>query len=160
MLANGVVVTQQFIAAQHQFAKVHHTLALALFFVKLVDLDFFTGLRVFGHDRSRAQSVFFAAADKPLNLFGGPALVVNTKLLVQPLDGRQLVLGVENLKRLRQTRQFVMRAQQPVAQAVKGANPHAAHIHGNMDDRRVIISLAALLVKVTAKTPAGDTSPD
>ena len=51
-------------------------------------------------------------------------------LFAQSLDGRQLVLGVEYLKGLRQIGHLVMCAQEPIAQAMEGANPHAPHIHG------------------------------
>jgi hypothetical protein len=55
-------------------------------------------------------------------------LVVDVERLQQALDRRQLVGGIEDLERLRQARVAVMRAQQPVAQAVEGADPHAARV--------------------------------
>ena len=130
MLANRVVVAQQLIRAQHELAKVHHAFALALVFVKLVDLDLFAGVGILRRHRAGSQAIFLAAGDEPLGLLGREALIVDAELFVQPLDGGQLVLGVQNLKGLRQVRQFPVGAQQAVAQAVKGANPHAMHIDG------------------------------
>ncbi len=39
-------------------------------------------------------------------------------------------MRVQNLERLRQVGQFVMRAQKAVAQAMERANPHATHVQG------------------------------
>ena len=72
---------------------------------------------------------FFATANEPLQLLGWKALFVHIELFHQALDRRELVLRVQNLKALRQIRHFVMRPQEAVAQAMKGANPHAAHVH-------------------------------
>ena len=46
---------------------------------------------------------------------------------ITPLDRRELVLRVEDLEALRQGGQLPVRAQEAVAQAVEGADPHAAH---------------------------------
>jgi hypothetical protein len=81
-------------------------------------------------DVAGAQAVFLAAGDEPLRLLGREALVVDVVLLHQPLDGRQLVLRVQDLEALRQVGQLVVRAQEAVAQAVEGADPHAAHVDG------------------------------
>jgi hypothetical protein len=48
--------------------------------------------------------------------------------LARALDQRLLVAGIEDLEELRQARVAVMRAQQPVAQAVERAHPHAARV--------------------------------
>ena len=101
-----------------------------MLFIQRIDFDFFAGLRVVRLDSTGAQALFLAVADKPLGLFGGVLLVVNVELLHQAFDGAELVLGVQNLERLRQIRQLVMRPQQTVAQAVEGANPHATHVDG------------------------------
>ena len=129
MLANGVVVAQQLIAAQHQFAKVHHTFALALVFVELVHLDLLAGVRVAGDHVFGTQPLLFATRNEPHQLLGRKALIVNLELLAQPLDGGELILGIQNLKSLGQPCRLVVCPQEAVAQAVEGANPHAAHIH-------------------------------
>ena len=92
--AHALVVAQQLIRAQQQLAKVHNAFALALVFVKLVNLYFFSGVRVLGGHSIGAQAVFFAARNKPLQLLGWKALLIHSKLLAQPFDGRQLVLGI------------------------------------------------------------------
>ena len=48
----------------------------------------------------------------------------------QALDRGELVLRVEDLELARQPGLAVVRAQQAVAQAVEGADPHAARVHG------------------------------
>ena len=129
MFANRVVVAQQFIGAQHELAKIDNAFALTLVFVELVDLHLFAGVRVLRCHPIGAQAIFLATRNEPLSLLGREPLVVNAELFVQPLDGRQLVLGVQNLEGLRQVRQFPVGAQQAVAQAMESANPHAMHIH-------------------------------
>ena len=128
VLAYRVVVAQHLVAAQHQLTKIHHALALALLFIELVNRHLAPGLFVLQLNLMGAQAVFLAAANKPLHLLLRKALVVQRELLVQALDGGELVLRVENLKTLRQVGSFGMCAQKPVAQAVEGADPHAAHI--------------------------------
>ena len=46
MFTDRVVITQKFIGAQHQLAKINHALALALGFVEFIQLYFFTGVWV------------------------------------------------------------------------------------------------------------------
>ena len=87
VLADRVVVAQHLITAQHQFPKIHHPLALALLFIKLVNRHLAAGFLVTHFDLVGSQPVFLAATDEPLHLFLGKALVVQRKLLVQALDG-------------------------------------------------------------------------
>ena len=124
------VVAQQLVGAQHQLAEVDHALALALLLVELVDLDLLARVRVIGHHVAGAHALFLAAGNEVLQLLGREALVVHVELLAQALDGRQLVLRVQDLEGGRQLRRLVVGAQQPVAQAVEGAYPHAAHVVG------------------------------
>ena len=129
MLAQGLVIPQQLITAQHQLTEIHHAFALALVFVQLVKLDLLARLRVAHHHIFGTLSFLFATGDEPLHLLGRKAFIIDIELFEQALDCRQLVLCVQNLKCLRQIRQLPMRPQKPVAQAVERANPHAAHIH-------------------------------
>ena len=86
---------------------------------------------MFGHQHiAGALAFFFAAGNEILQLLRHKALGVDVVLLAQALDGGELVLRVQNLEGLRQARRLVVRAQQAVAQAVEGANPHPAHAHG------------------------------
>jgi hypothetical protein len=76
------------------------------------------------------MSVFFATGNEPLQLLGWKTLIVDTVLFAQTLDGRQLILRVQNLESLWQIGHFVMGPQKPVAQAMKCADPHAPNIDG------------------------------
>ena len=128
VLADRRVVPQQLVAAQDELAKIHHALALALVFIELVNLDLTACLFVTRLHRSGAQALLLASANEVLRLLGRKALVVHVVGLHQALDCTELVLRVQNLKPLRQIGQLVVRPQKPVAQAVKGADPHAAHV--------------------------------
>ena len=55
-----------------------------------------------------ALSVFFATRNEPLQLLGWKALVVHAMLFAKTLDGRQLVLRVQNLEGLGQVGHLVM----------------------------------------------------
>ena len=130
MLAHGIVITQQLVGAQHQLAKIHHAFALALVFIQLIDLDLLAAVRIMRRHIAGAHAFFFAVGNEVRQLLGRKALIVDIELLAKPLDGRELILRVENLECLRQPRQFVMCAQKAIAQSVERTNPHAAHIHG------------------------------
>ena len=110
VLADGVVVAQQFVRAQHQLAKVHHAFALALFFVQLVDLDLLARIAVMRGHIAGAHAFFLAVGNEVGQLLGRKTLVVHVVLLAQALDGRELVLRVEDLERLRQACRLVVRA--------------------------------------------------
>ena len=141
MLAHRVLVAQQLVAAQHQLAEVDHALALALGLVELVEIDLAPLILVARAHLVRAQSVLLAAGDEPLQLLRGIALLVDLVLLAQALDRAELVLHVEDLEALRQVGQLPVRAQQPMAQAVEGADPHAAHIdrqHGRQAGQHLL----------------------
>jgi hypothetical protein len=86
-------------------------------------------------------------------------LVIDVEVLEQALDRRQLVRRIENLELRGQAGLAVVSAQEAVAKAVKGPDPHAAGIDRQHAARRACISLAALLVKVTARMPCGPTWP-
>ena len=129
VLAHRLKVAQHLVAAQHQLTKIHHAFALALFFVQRVQLDLLARLVVAHLHITGPLPIFLAAADEVLNLLGRIALVVYLELLAQALDGRELVLRVQNLKCGGQTRQLVVGTQKAVAQTVKGADPHATHVH-------------------------------
>ena len=130
VLAQGRVVAQQLVRAQQQFGKINHALALALVFVKLVQLDLFARIWVVRGHIFGAQAVFFATGKKPAQLLGRVALGIHVEGLAQPLDGRELVLHIQNLKRGWQPGGLVVRPQQAIAQAMKSAHPHAAQADG------------------------------
>ncbi len=129
VLAQRVVVAQQFVGAQHQLGEVDHALALALVFVGLVDLDQLARMLVAHLDILRPTTVFLRAGDEPADLLGGEAVLVELHRLDDALDGALRILHVEDLEALRQRGQLPVRAQEAVAQAVEGADPHPAHVH-------------------------------
>ena len=129
MLAHRRVVSQQLVAAQHQLTEIDHAFALALLFIERINFGFFAAFLVVHSYVFGALAVFFAGSDEPHQLLGWKAFVVHIELLAQALDGRQLVLRVENLKALRQVGHLVMRTQEAVTQAMESAYPHAAHVH-------------------------------
>ena len=100
-----------------------------MLFVQLVDIDLASGLFVAHLHHIGAQTVFLAATDKPLHLFGREPLVVDIVLLAQAFDGAQLVLRIQYLKGLGQIGQLVVGPQEAIAQTVEGAYPHTAHVH-------------------------------
>ena len=141
MLAHQRVIAQNLVTAQHQLAKIDHTLALALVFVQLVNLGLFAAFGVAHRHVLRAHALFLATANEPLHLLGRKLFIVDVELLVEPLDGRKLVLHIQNLERLRQVRRLVMRPQKAVAQPVEGTDPHAAHVqrqHGRQARRHFL----------------------
>ena len=79
-------------------------------------------------DLRRAPAFILGRRHEPLHLARGKAFLVHVERLQQSLDERELVLGVEDLKRLWQSGFPVVRAQQAVAQAVEGTDPHAAGV--------------------------------
>ena len=83
---------------------------MALLFVQGVKFDFFSGIWVFSVNVTRTLAIFFAAGDEPHQLLGWVALIVHIELFAQTLDGAELVLGVQNLKALRQIGHFVVGA--------------------------------------------------
>ena len=127
VLAQRRVVAHQLVGAQHQLGEVDDAFALALRVVGLVDLGQDAALLVLDLDVLGAQAVVLGGGDRPGHLLGDVALLVEVHRLHDPLDGRELVARVEDLEALRQRRELPVRAQEAVAQAVEGADPHAAH---------------------------------
>ena len=126
MLAQRLVALQQLEGAQQQLGEIDHALALALHVVQLIQLDHLAFDRVVGLDLVGAQALVLGVVDEVLQVLGRVLFVVDVVGLEQALDHRQLVLRVEDLERLRQRGVAVMGAQEAVAQAVEGADPHAA----------------------------------
>ena len=102
MFTDRIVIAQEFIRAQHQFTKIHHTLALTLGFVEFIQLHFFTRVGVSHIDIFWAQTVFFAPSNKPHGLLGWETFFIHLILLAQTFDSTELVLGIQDLKGLRQ----------------------------------------------------------
>jgi hypothetical protein len=127
VLAQRGVVAHQLVGAQHQLGEVDHAFALALRVVGFVDLDQDAALLVADLDVLGAQAVVLGGGDRPGHLLGNVALLVEVHRLHHPFHRRELVGRIEDLEALRQRRELPVGAQEPVAQAVEGADPHAAH---------------------------------
>ncbi|OFA01931.1 hypothetical protein DUGA2_38570 [Duganella sp. HH101] len=128
VFAQRLVTAEQLVSAQQQLGEIDHAFALALVVVELVELALLALVGVVGFDLVGAQALVLGAVDEVHHLFRRKLLVVDVVGLDQALDGRQLVLGIEDLEGLRQRGVAVVGAQQAVAQAVEGADPHAACI--------------------------------
>ena len=122
------VVPQQLVAAQHQLAEIDDPFTLALLFIKRINFYFLAHFIVAYRYIFGTLAVFLAASKKVHQLFGGEAFIVDVELLAKPLDARQLILRIQNLKSRRQIDQLVMGAQKTVAQPMEGANPHATYV--------------------------------
>src|SRR5450830_90783 len=128
MLAQRLIAYQQLIAAQQQLGEIDHTIALALLIVEIIELDEFTVVIIAGVDILGAQTLILGAIDEVHQIARRILFIIDIHRLEQTLDGRQLILRIENLEGLRQARIAIMRAQQPVTQTMKGAHPHAARV--------------------------------
>ena len=123
-----LVALQQLIRAQQQLGEVDHPFALALGLIGRIQLDPPPRPVVPGFDRCRAQALLLLRVDEILQIPRRIFFVIHIERLEQALDRGLLVGGIENLEQLGQARVAVMAAQQAVAQAVEGADPHAPHI--------------------------------
>ncbi len=126
VLAQDLVPGKELEGAQQQLSEVHRALALALLVVGGVDLGVTAGDFVPDLDVSRAPALLFLCVDEILRFPRWESVLVDAERLQHALHRGVLVLGIEDLKELRQAGVAVVRAQQAVAQAVKGADPHAA----------------------------------
>ena len=132
--AGAVVITQQgvtlekLIGAQQEFGEIDHTLALALGVVGGIELGETPAVVVGDIDIFRAQPGLLRAIDEVLQIAWRILFVVDIARLEQALDGGELVGRIEDLKGLRQRSVAMVSAQQAIAQAMKGADPHAARI--------------------------------
>ena len=124
------IARQQLETTQQQLGKIDNPLALALGVVHAVDFHQLAVEIVVRFHFRVTQPLFLGAVDELLHLARRVLLVVDIRALQQTLDGRQLVGRIKNLEGLRQSGVAVMRAQQPVAQAVEGAYPHTPGIDG------------------------------
>jgi hypothetical protein len=130
VLAQQLAALQQLVAAQQQFGKVDHALALALVVVGRVQLDAAPGIVVVGLDLARALAFFLGVLMKCCDVARRELLVVDIERLQQALDGGELVLRIEDLEGVGQSGIAVMRTQHAVAQAMEGADPQAARDDG------------------------------
>ena len=114
----------QLVAPEQQLGEVHHAVALAGFLVGLVQLDHLPARRVaVVLEVLGAQALVLLRVDEPRHLARHPARLVEAEPADQALDEALLVLGVEDREALRQAGLAPVHAQQPVRDAVEGADP-------------------------------------
>ena len=109
--------------------EVGDALFLALRVVGGEELDLAARQVVAGRHVARAQPLFLLAVDEALQVARREAVLVDVERPGEALDRRELVLRVEDLELARQSCVLVMRAQEAVRQAMKGADPQAARAH-------------------------------
>jgi hypothetical protein len=130
--AQRFVALQQFVGTQQQLGEIDHAFALALRFVGFVEPDAFARpiIRVpkCGLDRGGAQPLFLLRVDEMAQFARREFFVIDIQRFQKALDGSLLVGRIEDLEQLRQAGIAVMGTQQAVAQAVKGADPHAPDV--------------------------------
>ena len=129
MLAQGLEFRQHFVRAKQQFRKINDTFALTGRFVELIKLNLLSREIVERFHRVRSQPFFLRAGDKPHQLLRRKFFVVDVVGFEDALDQRQLILRVHDGERLRQIGFAPVHAQKAIAQSMKGADPHGAHIH-------------------------------
>ena len=71
----------------------------------------------------RTTAFVFLAIDKPLNLLGRVATVIDVVFFHQTFDQAHLIIAIENLKVLRQLCFTPVLLQQAVSESVKGSHP-------------------------------------
>ena len=128
VFAQGLVAAQQFVRAQQQFCKIDDAFALALVVIQLVQLDHLALVRVVRFHVRGAQALVLGIVDEIHHRLRREFFIIDIVCLQQALDHRQLILRIEDLEGLRQGGVAVVRAQQAVAQAVEGTDPHAARV--------------------------------
>ena len=129
MRADRLISLQELIGSEQQFGKIHNALALALRLIKAVDLNHPATKIVERLDVIGPQALFLGAIDKTLHVARRIFLIVDASCLEHTLDGSKLVRSIQDLKCLWQARITMMGTQHPIAQAMEGANPHAARIN-------------------------------
>ena len=129
VLAQDLVARQQLVAAQQQLGEIDHAFALALLVVGRVELGHAPRDLVVdvGTSRARMPSSFWPLMNHAISR-GGKRSSSTFMRLHQALDRGELVLRVEDLEGCGRPGLAVVRAQHAVAQAVEGADPHAARV--------------------------------
>ena len=128
VVTQGLVALQHFVGAQQQFGKVDHPFALALRIVFGIKLNAAPGVVIISLSLRGAYALLLVCIDKTRQFSRRELDIIHIEVLQQALDSRELIGRVENLEQRRQTGITVMCSQQPVAQPVKSADPHAAYI--------------------------------
>ena len=130
MRADDFIAVEKLVAAQKKLGKVHDSFALALLLIGLIDLDGGLVAALLACGVRRTHAVFLVPVDDVRHLTGIVALGIDVERLHDALDHGELIARVKNLEGLREPRVLGVGAQNAVAQAVEGSDPHAAQIVG------------------------------
>ena len=113
--------------AQQQFGEIHTARTLTGRLILAVDRNH---LPLIGITRViqvlRTQALVLLLVDEPLRLTRRPLGVIQVHLTHNAFDQALLVVGIQYLKALRQSRLLPVCTQQPMRQSVEGPDPHAA----------------------------------
>ncbi len=118
------LVAPQFERPQQQLREVDHAGARAGLLVVRVQADQLAARRIVAVlEMLGPVALVLVRIDEPLHLAGHPAALIQALRLDEFLDQAQLILGVQDLEALDQARLAPMQPQQPVRNAVEGADP-------------------------------------
>ena len=124
------VMQPQLVSPKQNFAEVDHAIFLTRLFIQLIQLLHGTRQRVCRGDHvRRPAALVFLGIDKPLDLLGRVAGIINIVVFHQTLDHTQLVVAVQNLEILRQSGFLPVLLEQAMCEAMKRADPHAVRRH-------------------------------
>ena len=139
----------QLVAAQQKLREIDDPVAPAGFLVGLVQADHLSAGRIaLVLEMLRTQSLVLLSVDEPGDLLRHPARLVELERSDDLADEPLLVLGIEDLEGLRQPGLAPVHPQQPVCDAVEGADPQrsrrqaelrldaAAHLAGRLVGER------------------------
>jgi hypothetical protein len=94
-----LIITPKFMGTQKQLGKVDESAAVANFLILLVKRDLLSPVRVIVVvEMLRAQTLVFLGIDEILNFTRHPAIVIELKVLYEPLYDSKLIIGVNDLK--------------------------------------------------------------
>jgi hypothetical protein len=120
-------IAQYLQRAQQQIGEVERAATDPRGFVFAIDRDHLVLREVAGLGQvMRTQSLILLAIDEALDLARRPARFVDLQFLEQALDESKLIVGVEDLELLGQTRILPVCAQKAMRQTMEGTDPHAA----------------------------------
>src|SRR6185437_3921415 len=121
------IVTPQLIRPQQQLREVHYAVTGAGLFIVDIQLDELPARGiVVVLEALRPTTLVLVRIDEPLHLARYPAALVQVARLDEFLDEALLVLGIEDLKTLHETRLAPVETQQPMGEPVERADPQRA----------------------------------
>src|SRR6187397_1333758 len=114
----------ELVAAQQQLGKIDHTAPPAGFLVALVEPDHLAPRRIATvAELLRPESFVLLRIDEPRDLAWDPARLVELERADELAHHPLLILGIQDLEALRQSRVAPVQSQQPIGDAVERADP-------------------------------------